>query len=247
MRNHPRAIVLLTINDKRSISTTKFGKSTYLGDPINILRILNDKYADEVCIIDIGSMKSTFALDFEYLKELSSECHMPLSYGGGVTSIASVEKILDMGFEKIVINRMALENPSFVTTLSETFGSQSIVVSIDIKNCLLSRQLKIFTKANLHASLGKKNPKEVAELLFANGAGEVLFQHVDRDGTRTGLDKRLIMLKSSLAGRPVIMSGGIKNIDEVKSLTDSEINIAGCSAFTRSKFGNGILVSYPAL
>ena len=247
MRNHPRAIVLLTINDKRAISTIKFGKSIYLGDPINILRILNDKYADEVCIIDIASMRASFYLDYGYLKELSSECHMPLSYGGGVTSIASAEKILDMGFEKIVINRMALENPSFVTKLSEAFGSQSVVASIDVKNAFLSTQLKIFSKVNVHASLRAKNPKEVAELLFKSGAGELLFQHVDRDGMRMGLDERLITLRNSLVGRPVVISGGIKDIEEVRLLTNSEISMAACSAFTRSKFGNGILVSYPAL
>lgn len=247
MRNHPRAIVLLTINDKRSISTTKFGKSTYLGDPINILRILNDKYADEVCIIDIGSMKSTFELDFEYLKELASECHMPLTYGGGVTRIADAEKILNLGFEKILVNRMALENPSFVTKLSQAFGSQSVVVSIDVKNAFLSRHLKVFSKVNVHASLRAKTPEYVSDLMFENGAGEVLFQHVDRDGMRMGLDRRLITLSTSLAGRSVIVAGGIQDIEEVRLLAHSEINIAACSAFTRSKYGNGIIVSYPSL
>ena len=247
MRNHPRAIVLLTINDKRSISTTKFGKSTYLGDPINILRILNDKYADEVCIIDIGSMKSTFELDFEYLKELASECHMPLTYGGGVTSIADAEKILNLGFEKISVNRMALENPSFITKLSKAFGSQSVVASVDIKNTFFLKQLKIFSKVKIHSSFKGKSLNEVAELLFDIGAGELLFQHVDRDGMRMGLDGRLITLSTSLAGRPVIVSGGIEDIEEVRFLAHSEINIAACSAFTRSKYGNGILVSYPAL
>ena len=247
MRNHPRAIVLLTINDKRSISTIKFGKSTYLGDPINILRILNDKYADEVCIIDIGSMKSTFELDFEYLKELASECHMPLTYGGGVTSIEGAEKILNLGFEKILVNRMALEDPSFVTKLSETFGSQSVVASLDLKNKLFSRELKIYSKARVHPSLKGKNIIEISELLLESGAGEVLFQHVDRDGMRMGLDERLITLSRSRVGRPVIVAGGIQDADEVRLLTHSEINIAACSAFTRPKFGNGILVSYPAL
>ena len=146
MDRHPRAIVLLTIKDRKSICTEKFQKSHYLGDPINILRIYNEKCADEVSIIDLGCMRNSFQIDFGYLSELASECQMPLSYGGGIKSLADAEKILSIGFEKIIVNRAFIKDTSFITILANAFGSQSIVASIDVKASMFSKKLMTITK-----------------------------------------------------------------------------------------------------
>ncbi len=202
---HPRIIPCLLLKNRGFVKTTKFRDPVYLGDPINIVRIFNEKEVDEIAILDIEATLSGKKPPLDFLREIATECFVPLSYGGGVRSIEDAQALFRAGFEKVCLNTMAVETPSIIKEFSDHFGSQSIVVSIDTK---MSRfgHYEVFTHSGTRAT--GLDPKDAAYMAAENGAGEILLTSIDRDGTYQGYDLELVQRVTKVVNIPVIACGG---------------------------------------
>lgn len=217
MYYRPRLIPCLTMMNRGLVKTTKFNNPRYLGDPINAVKIFNGKYVDELCVLDIKATESKRGPDFEYLKDIASEAFMPLSYGGGITNIQEIEKLFYIGYEKVVINTSFVHNPSLVKEAVDIAGSQSVVVSIDVKNDFLG-------KKNCYTNGGtvkvKNNPVELAKNAEDLGVGEILLNSITNDGMMQGYDIDLVKKVSEAVNIPVIACGGAKNIQDFKEVLE---------------------------
>jgi cyclase len=194
-----------------------------LGDPINAVRIFNDKSVDELCILDITATVENRGPDFDYLKDIASEAFMPLSYGGGITHISEIEKLFYIGYEKVVINTAFASRPEFIHEAASIAGSQSIVVSIDVKNDLFGKKYCLINDGKIKL---KEDPIILAKRAEDSGAGEVLLNSVDRDGTMHGYDIELVKSVVDSISIPVIACGGAKDIYSMKEV----IEVAGAHA-----------------
>ena len=224
-----RVIPSLLLKGQGFVKTRKFKSPTYLGDPINIVKIFNDKEVDEIIILDITATRKGKRPNFELLKDIAGECFMPLGYGGGIQSIEDIRKLFSLGFEKAVCNTLAIENPSFLKEASDRFGSQSIVASIDVRRSFLGR-------SEVYTCCGTKNtrldPVEVAHRMEQMGAGEILLNSVDRDGTMTGYDLNLIKRLADAVNIPVVACGGAGKVEDFRDA----VNGSGASAVAAGSF-----------
>jgi len=226
------------------VKTIKFKDSTYVGDPINAVKIFNEKEVDELIFLDIDASKNKNEPPYELLKDIASECFMPLSYGGGINSIEQIRKIIKCGVEKVSINTAAFRNPDLIRESSEIFGSSTIVISVDVKK-------NIFGKYNVYINGGSENtgkdPIEYMKLAEKLGAGEIFLNSIDRDGTMQGYDIDLIKKASNELKIPLIVSGGAGSIDDMKQA----ISIGSASAVSAGSFfvfhgkRRAVLISYP--
>ncbi|HWR26488.1 MAG TPA: HisA/HisF-related TIM barrel protein, partial [candidate division Zixibacteria bacterium] len=164
-----RVIPCLLLKDQGLVKTIKFRNPRYLGDPINIVRIFNDKEVDELILLDITASLENKRPPIKLLTDIASECFMPLAYGGGIRAIEDIKEILSLGAEKVVINSYAIENPVFIKKAAEYYGSQSIVVSIDVRKNLFGKY-EIFTRSGTRSA--KLDPVSFASLMEEMGAGE---------------------------------------------------------------------------
>ena len=212
MFSRPRIIPVLLIDDRDLIKTVKFDRRTYLGDPVNAVKIFNRKGIDELSVLDIGASKNNKEPDFDLLKDIASEAFMPLSYGGGIKTIEQIHAILATGYEKVVINTELVKNPELVKKAAEMFGSQSIVASIDA--------IKIKGKYNCAIIDGTQilniSPVELAKRAEELGVGEIIINSVDQDGMMNGYDIELIKSVSETVNVPVIALGGAGGITDLK-------------------------------
>lgn len=213
MYSRPRLIPCLSIQNRGLVKTTKFSNPRYLGDPINAVKIFNRKGVDELCILDITATKENRGPDFEYLRDIASEAFMPLSYGGGITQISEIEKLFYLGYEKTIINTSFITNPELIKQASEFAGSQSIVVSIDVKNELFGRKFCFINDG--HTKI-KEDPVTLAKKAEELGAGEILLNSITYDGTMKGYDLELVKDITNAVSIPVIACGGAKDIHDFK-------------------------------
>ncbi len=224
-----RVIPCLLLSNRGLIKTTKFKKPVYLGDPINIVKIFNDKEVDELVMLDIHATVEKRKPNFELLAEIAGECFMPLGYGGGISSIDDIQRLFALGIEKVSVNTMASENPDLIRQAAEKFGSQSIVVSIDVRRTL-------FGKHEIFLNNAKNKIKidliEYVQKLEALGAGEVLLNSIDRDGTMGGYDIGLVSQISKSINIPVIACGGAGKIQDFVDVVDK----GGASAVAAGSF-----------
>tara|TARA_B100001093_G_C26857837_1_gene1028287 strand:+ start:1260 stop:1991 length:732 start_codon:yes stop_codon:yes gene_type:complete len=221
----------------------KFKKHQYIGDPINSIRIFNDKGADELIYLDIDCSIKSKKPDFNYIKKITDECFMPLCYGGGVQSKEEVLQILGLGVEKVAINTGYVLNKNLITESSKLTGSQSIVAVIDYKKSLFGKN-KI-TILNGTESI-KQNPIDLAKMLEEQGAGEILLNSIDRDGTRSGYDIDMIHQISSSISIPVVALGGSNSIEDFKSAKKAGASAAAAgSQFVFYGQQNAVLINYP--
>lgn len=204
-----RVIPCLLLKGNGFYKTTKFKNPVYLGDPINILKIFNDKEVDEIFVLDIGATSLQKDLNMNLLTDFASECFMPLGYGGGIRTLDQMKAVFQLGFEKVAMNTAAYDNPELITQGANAFGSQSIVVSIDVKKSLLGSYEVMNRSGN--KKTGRK-PAEYAREMEARGAGEILISAIDRDGTMEGYDLNLVKLVAAAVRIPVIACGGAGNI-----------------------------------
>ncbi len=212
MFTRPRIIPTLLIDDRDLIKTINFKGRTYLGDPVNAVKIFNRKGIDELSILDIGATKNHREPDFELLKDIASEAFMPLSYGGGITTIEQVRELLAIGYEKVVINTGLVNNPDLVKQAAEMFGSQSVVASIDAKK--LGNGYCCYIKDG-----GEKttiNPVSLAQTAETYGVGEIIINSIDRDGMMDGYDIDLIRSVADAVKVPVVAIGGAGGIHDLK-------------------------------
>ena len=214
MFNRPRIIPTLLIDDRDLIKTVQFGKRTYLGDPVNAVKIFNRKGIDELSILDIGASKNQREPDYEILKDIASEAFMPLSCGGGITDLEQVYELLKIGYEKVVLNTALVRDPELITKSAENFGSQSIVASIDAKKT--GSGYKCFISDGTEES--KWNPVDLAKEAERLGAGEIIINSIDNDGMMKGYDIDLVRSVSDSVNIPVIAIGGAGGINDLKTV-----------------------------
>ena len=214
MFTRPRIIPVLLIDNQDLVKTVQFSKPTYLGDPVNAVKIFNRKGVDELSILDISATKNHHGPDFELLQDIASEAFMPLSCGGGVSSVEQVHKLLAIGYEKVVLNTSLIKKPEVVEEAVRLFGGQSIVASIDVKKikgeyrCIICDGSEVVNITPL--SLAKR-----AEQM---GVGEIFLNSVDQDGIMAGYDLKLVKEVSDAVSIPVTACGGAGGIQDLKKV-----------------------------
>jgi cyclase len=245
MLMRPRVIPVLLLRNRGLVKTVRFKDPTYLGDPINVVKIFNDKEVDELVFLDINATIEGRRPPFDTLAEIASECFMPLGYGGGVSALEDIKTILGVGIEKVSINSHAVENPSFVRQAADQVGSQSVVVSIDVKKTLLGRYQVVTQGGRRTTSL---DPVRFAVQMAEMGAGEILLTSVDRDGTMQGYDLDLIRKVAHAVDIPVVACGGAAKLDDLAAaVRDGGASAAAAgSMFVFQGKHRAVLISYPS-
>ena len=238
-----RVIPALLLRDDGLVKTQRFGKAKYVGDPINAIRIFNEKEVDELMVLDIDATRLGRQPNYTLIEEFAAECFMPLGYGGGISTVEQARQLFSLGVEKVVLQTAALKNPGIVTELAARFGSQSIVVSIDIKK-------DIFGRAKLWSSSSRRKISvdwlSVLKELEGAGAGEVLLNAVDRDGMQNGYDLEAIRTASSNLDIPLIALGGAGDVQHfVEAVGAGASAVAAGSLFVFQGPHRAVLISYP--
>jgi cyclase len=239
-----RVIPILLLKNQGFVKGVKFKNHRYIGDPINTIRIFNDKEADEILILDILSSITGSEPNFKLLTDVAAEAFMPLSYGGGIKNLNHIEKLFSIGFEKIVLNSHSVVDPKFINEAVSIAGSSSIVVSIDVKK-------NIFGKYEMYSKSGTQkhsiNPFEFARLAQQMGAGEFIINNIDKEGTKTGYDLHLLKLMTEILSVPVISAGGAGTLQHFKEAV-KEANVSAVSGgnfFVYHGKHDAVLIQYP--
>ncbi len=241
----PRVIPCLLLKGEGLVKTEGFKKPKYVGDPINAVKIFNDKEVDELIFLDIAANKNGKGPMLELISKITSECFMPLGYGGGITNIKMMQKIFELGVEKIIVNSAAFEQPDLIREASNQFGNQSVVVSVDVKKTIWGKQ-RVFIKG------GKLNtgadPVSYARKMEKLGAGEIFLNSINLDGKMTGYDIRLIKMVSDAVSIPVIACGGAGNMEDFgKALDRGEASaVAAGSLFVFHGKHRAVMINYPS-
>lgn len=239
-----RVIPVLLLKNYGLVKSVKFKNHKYVGDPINAVKIYNEKEVDELLIIDIDASREKRDPNYELITAISREAFMPFGYGGGIQNISQIKKLMQLGVEKVTINTHALQQPDFLTEASELCGSQSIVVAIDAKKDLFGN-LHVYD--HISGKNLRMNPWEYAAIAESKGAGEILLTSVDLDGMYTGYDLDLIKKVSSAVNIPVIALGGAScNNDLVRAVREGHASaVAAGSLFVFYGPHHAVLINYP--
>jgi cyclase len=238
-----RVIPALLLRDGGLVKTRQFKDARYVGDPINAIRIFNEKEVDELIVLDISTTKRKIEPDYELIKHIAGECFMPLCYGGGIRSVEQARRLFSLGVEKVCIQSAAINDLSVIRQIADRFGSQSVVVSVDVKKNWYGRN-KLYSAAN-GVSLSQSWIEFMCNSIAA-GAGEVVLNAVDRDGMMHGMDLALIKEAAAAIPVPLIALGGVGSLADVKSAVD-----AGASAVAAGAFfvfhgpHRAVLITYP--
>ncbi|MCB0013469.1 MAG: imidazole glycerol phosphate synthase subunit HisF [Anaerolineales bacterium] len=240
----PRVIPCLLLHNKGLVKTRRFRDPVYLGDPINVVKLFNDKEVDELIFLDISATVEDRAPNFRYLAEIATECFMPLGYGGGVRTVEHARQLTALGVEKIVINSYVAENPAFVRQAADLLGSSSVVVSMDVKRSWLGKY-QVFTQG------GRKNtgldPEAFAVQVASMGAGEIMVNSIDRDGMMQGYDVALVRKVAQAVDVPVIACGGAGGVQDFsEAVFEGHASaVAAGSMFVFQGKHRAVLISYP--
>jgi len=239
-----RVIPVLLLKDSGLIKTKKFDNPKYVGDPINAIKIFNQKEVDEMIFLDIGASINNKLPNFDLIEDIASECFMPLAYGGGIKDLNCAERLINVGIEKIVINSIVLENISFINELSQNLGSQSVVVSLDIKKSFLG-SYKVYSYLKKEYSSVKLDDFLVE--VQNQGAGEIFINCVDNDGMMAGYDLALLDRVMKKVKIPVVFCGGAGSLDDLKNVSDiyDYVGLAAGSLFVFKGPHRAVLINYP--
>jgi len=239
-----RVIPVLLLSGKGLVKTMQFSKPVYIGDPLNAVKVFNDKEVDELIFLDIQASKKNIAPDYYLIESIASECFMPVCYGGGITSVEQVRRILNMGIEKVSINNQLLNSSDLIGEAASVFGSQSIVASIDVKKKITGSR-RVYSHIN--GKTTSYDPVEYAMNIEKQGAGELLVTSVDRDGMMNGYDIELLKGIAANVNIPVIACGGAGNLSHFKEARDSAgvSAVAAGSMFVFHGKHKAVLLSYP--
>lgn len=240
----PRVIPCLLLRNLGLVKTIKFKDPKYLGDPINIVKIFNDKEVDELVFLDITATVENKRPPFKLLENVAGEAFMPLGYGGGIRTLDDIKTILELGVEKVAINTYVVEHPSFIRAAADFAGSQSVVVSIDVKKNLWGKY-EVMTHGGRKAT--GLDPVKFAVEMEKQGAGELLLNSIDRDGTMQGYDLELIRRVTSAVGIPVVACGGAGTVQHLgEAVKQGGASAAGAgSMFVFQGPHRAVLISYP--
>lgn len=240
----PRIIPVLLLSKGGLVKSIKFDKHVYIGDPINAVRIFNNLNVDEIVLLDIDASKENKTISLEVIKEIGEEANMPFSVGGGIKDIETIQQIIQAGAERVILNSSALEHPTFIKEASEAFGSSTIVVCIDYRKNVWGTKL-VYTNGGTKKT--KFSPIDAAILAEKHGAGEVILQNIDKDGTMLGFDIETIEEVNKLLTIPVVALGGAGQQADFEDLYNkTPINaIAAGSFFVFKGKHRGVLIQYP--
>lgn len=242
----PRIIPSLLVHKKGLVKTEEFKQSKYVGDPINAVKIFNEKEVDELIVLDIDATVEKRGPDFKMIKNLAVECRMPFCYGGGVTTVEQAKKIVQLGAEKVAFSSVAIQNPNLLKQVGEVIGVQSVVVVLDYKKKGLFGKLEIFTHN------GKKSTGiglfDFVKELEKIGVGEIVLNSIERDGKMNGYDISTIEKVREIFQGPMSVLGGAGSLDDIKKLTDKFkiIGAAAGSLFVFKGKYKAVLINYPS-
>jgi cyclase len=240
----PRIIPVLLLKNQGLVKSVAFKNHRYIGDPINAVKIFNDLKADELVFLDILASKEKRTISLDFVKNVGEEANMPFAVGGGIKTIEQIRAIIRAGAEKVIINTNAAQNPDFIHAASETFGSSTIVVCIDMKKRFLGKEETWILGGSKPTG---RTPVEFAQQMEEKGAGEIIIQSIDRDGAMKGYDIPLIKKIAEAISIPVVALGGAGNMQHLKqAYFEGFANGLGAgSMFVYHGARNGILINYP--
>lgn len=238
-----RVIPVLLLRGDGLVKTVKFKDPKYVGDPINAVRLFNDLEVDELIFLDTEASAKRREPPFERIAEIAGEAFMPICYGGGVTSFEQARRLFKSGVEKIALTTALIDSPGLVREIADTYGEQAVVAGIDVKRDLFGRQRAVIRAAGGKTGL---DPLDLAKRAAELGAGEILLQSVDRDGTYQGYDLELVRAVSAAVPIPVIACGGAGGLGHVRQAIDAGASAAAAgSLFVFSGPHRAVLVNYP--
>jgi cyclase len=241
----PRIVPCLLVHEGGLVKTVRFNDPTYVGDPINAVRIFNEKEVDELVVLDIDATAKSVEPDFNLIGNLAAECRMPLCYGGGVTSVAQAKRIISLGVEKVALSASAVSNPALVSEISAEIGRQSTVVVLDVRKRTFGGRYDVYTHNGTRMTgLSAVN---FAKELEVRGAGEIVFNSIDRDGTTKGYDLDLARQLRAAVNVPISMVGGAGSLEDVEKLI-REVGVLGAFAGSLFVFKGkyrAVLINYP--
>jgi cyclase len=240
-----RFIPCLLLKSGGLYKTIRFTSPTYLGDPINAVKIFSDKEADEIMLLDIAATPDKSGPDFDLISDIANQAFMPVSYGGGVSTLAQMERLYSLGVEKVVLNSAAHARPTLVKEAAKHFGSQSVVVCLDCKKPFFSRSYAVFT--NCAKSRIKGSVLDHALYFESLGAGELVLNNIDRDGTMTGYDHALLNQLGEALSIPVVGLGGACSFEDMKrAIRESGIAAAAAGSLFSFRWPErAVLINYP--
>lgn len=242
----PRIIPCLLVKNGGLVKTVNFGRPKYVGDPINAVKIFNEKEVDELIVVDIDASVQNREPDYVMIRNLATECRMPLCYGGGVKAVDQVERIISLGVEKVAMSSAAVSNPGIISKAAELVGSQSIVVVMDVKKNQRGPGYEVRTH-NASKSTGR-SPIDLAKQVEALGAGEVVINSVDCDGVMKGYDVELVSEVREAIRLPMTVLGGAGSLKDIAELihTFGIIGAAAGSLFVFKGIYRAVLINYPS-
>jgi len=239
-----RVIPALLLHGKSLVKTERFKNYQYIGDPANTVRIFNELEVDELSFLDIKAARTRSGPDFDVLRDIATECFMPLSYGGGIADLETAKRIYDTGFEKVVINTAATEHPDLIGEIAKIYGTQAVVAAIDVSRDWLGRG-GVFTRGA--RTRAHPDPVAWAKTLEARGAGEILLTSVPREGTYGGFDLDLVRAVAAAVEVPVIAHGGAGELAHIRQAVEAGASaVALGSMVVYQKKDMGVLVNFPS-
>lgn len=241
----PRIIPCLLVKNKGLVKTRKFKDPKYVGDPINAVKIFNEKEVDELMVLDIDATAENREPDYRMIENLAAECRMPLCYGGGIKNAEQAQRIFGLGVEKVAISSLAVDEPGFVSRIAERVGRQSVVVVLDVKKRLLGGRYDVFTHNGQRNT--RKDPAEFAAELEGLGAGEIVINSIDRDGEMGGYDFALVDKVRDAVSIPMTVLGGAGSLADIGELIRRHgiIGAAAGSLFVFKGVYRAVLINYP--
>lgn len=238
-----RVIPSLLLSNGELVKTQRFKNPKYVGDPLNAIRIFNDKEVDELMVLDIDASRSGLEPNYGLISNISGECFMPLCYGGGVRSMEHARKLFSLGIEKVSIHTAAIQDLDLITAIANSYGSQSVIASVNIRKNWRGKKKLYLSSADVMLDLPWQ---EHLRALVNAGAGEVVLNAVDHDGMMTGMDLELIREAASLLPIPLIAAGGVGSLDHIKAAVQSGASAVAVGAFfVFSGPHRAVLITYP--
>lgn len=242
---YPRIIPCLLVHKKGLVKTTKFKDPKYVGDPINAVKIFNEKEVDELIVVDIDATVNNAEPDYKMIKNLAVECRMPFCYGGGIKNTEQAQRIFSLGVEKIAVSSIAIERPQIVSEMAKMVGNQSIVVVLDAKKKTLGNKYELYTH-NAKKQTGIE-PVAFALKMQEMGAGEIILNSIDQDGVMKGYDLNLINKIRDAIHIPLTVLGGAGSMVDIGSVIKEHgiIGVAAGSLFVFVGKHRAVLINYP--
>jgi imidazole glycerol-phosphate synthase subunit HisF len=241
----PRIIPTLLVRNGGLVKTVRFKDAKYVGDPINAVRIFNEKEADELMVLDIDATVEGREPNFRLTEQFATECRMPLCYGGGITSVEQARRMIGLGVEKVALSAAVIARPKLISAIAAEVGTQSVVVVLDVRKNLIGRY-EVFTHNGRSAT--RRSPIDIAQEAESLGAGEIVINSIDKDGEMKGYDLILAQRVRDAVRLPVTILGGAGSLEDIRKLIETcgVIGAAAGSLFVFKGVYRAVLINYPA-